>query len=71
MFCLVVRETYMLINEQNSNVLSLTRVAVKYSLDGGVVCLGVDDEEVFFGSVIENIDLLSHRIMSQIGPCRC
>ena len=50
----------MLIDEQNPNVFPVPRIAVKNSLNGGVICLGVDDEEVFFGSVIENVDLLSH-----------
>ena len=61
----------MLIDEQNSNVFSVSRIAVKNSFDGRVVGLGVDDEEVFFGPVIENVDLLSHQIISQIRRRCC
>jgi hypothetical protein len=38
--------THMLVDEQDGNVLALRGEAVKGGLDGSVVCLCVDDEEV-------------------------
>ena len=36
----------MLIDENNSDILPLGRESLKCLLDGGVICLGIDDEEV-------------------------
>ena len=38
--------TYVLIDEDDANVLALRREAIKRSLDGRVVRLGVDHQEV-------------------------
>lgn len=38
--------TYVLVDQQNSNILSLLREVLECSLDGGGLGLGVDNEEV-------------------------
>lgn len=48
---MVIRDdgVYMLINQHDSDILSLLGEIGKGGFDGGIFCFGVDDEEVFLG----------------------
>ena len=47
--CCRVIATYMLIDQNNRDILALPGEGLEGALDGGVVGFGVDDEEVFLG----------------------
>lgn len=45
----MLRLPYMLVDKNDANILTLLCELVKGGLDGGGVCLAVDDEEVLLG----------------------